>query len=184
MIETEAGHLLRLVDQIALALKVDARTLEYRRTRQRLAPLVQRAVEDVDTARHELTVRTDDRRHGHRRWALVQRSDPSGSRQRGPLLAGRLRDPIELREGDGRAVVEIEDRGPGVPAEQRDAVFERFARWRPKGYEDRAGSGLGLFICRAIVGEQGGDASLDAGPNGGTILRVRLPSEEPDEETG
>lgn len=174
MIESEAGRLLRLVDQIALALKVDAGTLEARRTRQRLAPLVQRSVDDVDTERHVLSVRTDDDVVAtvDGRWfseAIRQgidnavRFSPDGS-----AIA------IVLREEGGQAVVEIEDQGPGVPQEQRDAVFERFARWRPKGYEDRSGSGLGLFICRAIVREHGGEATLEAGPNGGTILRVRL----------
>ena len=56
-------------------------------------------------------------------------------------------------------------------------VFQRFARWRPPGYEDRPGSGLGLFICRGIAREHGGDASLLDGTDGGTILRIELPLE-------
>ena len=167
-----------------MALKVDARTLDVRRAVQRLAPLVQRAADDVDTERHDLTMQMGDEvvASVDGRWfaeAVRQgidnavRFSPDGSAI-----------TIILREEDGGAVVEIEDHGPGVPQEQREAVFERFARWRPKGYEDRSGSGLGLFICRALVREHGGDASLDAGPNGGTILRVRLPSAEPGDRPG
>ena len=49
--------------------------------------------------------------------------------------------------------------------------------WRPPGYEDRPGTGLGLFICRAIARAHGGDASIADGPAGGTMLLVRLPVE-------
>ena len=61
--------------------------------------------------------------------------------------------PISVRltsEGD-HAVIHVIDRGPGIPESERDGVFERFAGWRPIGYEDRPGTGLGLFICRAIA---------------------------------
>ena len=59
----------------------------------------------------------------------------------------------------------------------RERVFEKFCRWRPVGYEDRPGSGLGLFIVRSIAREHGGDATVVAGPEGGTILQIRLPLE-------
>jgi two-component system, OmpR family, sensor histidine kinase ChvG len=80
------------------------------------------------------------------------------------------------REGDD-ALIQVEDRGPGIPTEQREAVFDRFASWRPAGYEDRPGAGLGLFIARAIVRGHDGDASIEAAPAGGTMLTVRLPAE-------
>ena len=76
---------------------------------------------------------------------------------------------------DEDAEIRIQDSGPGIPAEEREEVFQKFARWRPAGYEDTPGSGLGLYICRSIVRELGGDAILGSGAAGGTILRIRLP---------
>ena len=178
LIRSEAARLLRLVDQIALALKVDARTLDYSFTTQPLQTVVRRAVDDADTGEHPLVVETDD--------AVLVSADPRWLTQaigQGVDNAARFSPaeaPIRVTlRADGRqAVVEVVDQGPGIPADKREDVFARFSRWRPHGYEDRTGSGLGLFLCRSIVREHGGDASLDATPNGGTILRVRLPTEE------
>ena len=64
-------------------------------------------------------------------------------------------------------MIEIEDRGPGIPDDMRERVFEKFCRWRPVGYEDRPGSGLGLFIVRSIAREHGGDATTVAGSRRG-----------------
>ena len=80
-----------------------------------------------------------------------------------------------LLDDGSDAVIQIADAGPGVPPEVRDEVFEKFARWRPPGYEDRPGSGLGLFITRSIARELGGDAVLGSAASGGTILRIRIP---------
>jgi signal transduction histidine kinase len=46
------------------------------------------------------------------------------------------------------------------------------------GYEDRPGSGLGLFIVRSIAREHGGDAAVVPAAEGGTILQIRLPLED------
>ena len=84
---------------------------------------------------------------------------------------------VRLTSEDDHALIHVVDRGPGIPDGERDGVFERFAGWRPTGYEDRPGTGLGLFICRAIVEEHGGEASIVDGPTEGTMLVVRLPLE-------
>jgi signal transduction histidine kinase len=78
----------------------------------------------------------------------------------------------------GLVVLDIIDRGPGIPAEQRERLFEKFVRWRPSGYEDRTGTGLGLFITRGILDVHDGTAELIDGPGGGTMLRLRIPAEE------
>jgi signal transduction histidine kinase len=78
------------------------------------------------------------------------------------------------REGDD-AVLEVADRGPGVPAELRDRVFERFARG--SGDATRAGgSGLGLAIVRAVADAHGGRVELLDAPGGGSRFVVSLPA--------
>lgn len=69
-------------------------------------------------------------------------------------------------------VVEVADNGPGVPAEERERVFEPFLTTKDVG----EGSGLGLFVCRNIVNGWGGTVSVDERPGGGARFRVVLPA--------
>jgi DNA-binding NarL/FixJ family response regulator len=55
----------------------------------------------------------------------------------------------------------VEDRGPGIPADRREAVFEPFLRGDGDGKPPREGAGLGLAICRRLVGLMGGSLWLD-----------------------
>jgi two-component system heavy metal sensor histidine kinase CusS len=64
----------------------------------------------------------------------------------------------------------VEDEGPGLTADQRERMFERFVRVAHPGKE-YAGSGLGLAICRSIVNLHGGQISASPGA-GGRGLRV------------
>lgn len=74
---------------------------------------------------------------------------------------------------DGRARVGVADSGPGVPAEQRDLIWERGRR----GSSDTAGSaGLGLAIVREIVAAHGGRAYLDTQQAPGARFVIELPS--------
>jgi signal transduction histidine kinase len=76
------------------------------------------------------------------------------------------------RDGD-RARVEVADTGPGIPAEERERVFDRFYRGRnaPAG-----GSGLGLAIVRQVATLHGGEIELDEGPSGGLTVSARFPA--------
>jgi signal transduction histidine kinase len=87
--------------------------------------------------------------------------------------------PIEVsaRRDGATGVIEVSDEGPGIPADMRERVFEKFPNWRPDGYVDQPGTGLGLFICRGIVAEHDGEIGVVDGPGGGTMLRVRIPVE-------
>ena len=78
---------------------------------------------------------------------------------------------IEVTVADGR--VTVRDHGPGVPAEDRERVFDRFARGRDA--ERVAGSGLGLAIVRAVATDHGGRARLEEAPGGGTLAILELP---------
>ena len=65
-------------------------------------------------------------------------------------LAARRADHAAFHACDGVWRVSVEDEGPGLTAEQRERIFERFVRFTSPGAEDK-GSGLGLAICRSIV---------------------------------
>jgi signal transduction histidine kinase len=84
-------------------------------------------------------------------------------------------EPIKvLVERAGRfARVEVRDRGPGVPADERQLVFDPFERGR-LGQSTRAGSGLGLFVARRVLEAHGGTISLRP-TRSGAAFRLELP---------
>jgi two-component system OmpR family sensor kinase len=83
--------------------------------------------------------------------------------------------PVTVRtyRDANHAIVEIEDSGSGIPADERERVFDRF--YRREGAEE-GGSGLGLAIVRRIAERHGGTAELSAASNGrGLTARIRIP---------
>jgi two-component system OmpR family sensor kinase len=68
----------------------------------------------------------------------------------------------------------VEDAGPGIPAEDRERVFDRFYRVDKARSRDRGGSGLGLSVAGALVRAHGGTIELRGEP-GATVFTVRLP---------
>lgn len=84
-----------------------------------------------------------------------------------------------LYTAEQSAVIEVEDNGPGVPAEYRDAVFDRFRQVSAEGGQPPAGTGLGLSIVKDLVESHGGAVTVSEAPGGGALFRVRLPLELP-----
>jgi signal transduction histidine kinase len=76
---------------------------------------------------------------------------------------------VTVAAAEGGVELRVEDRGPGLPPQVRDRLFEPFV-----GTKD-AGMGLGLSICRRIVESHGGEIAAEDRPGGGTAFVVRLP---------
>jgi two-component system sensor histidine kinase KdpD len=79
---------------------------------------------------------------------------------------------------NGAVVVEVADRGPGIPPGEEDAVFEKFYR-ADHGSSPGSGSGLGLTICRGIVSAHGGRIWAERGMGQGASFRFTLPLQGP-----
>jgi two-component system sensor histidine kinase KdpD len=79
---------------------------------------------------------------------------------------------IEGRAEGGEVVVEVADRGPGIPSADQPRVFEKFYRG-PNTVVP--GAGLGLAICRGIVEAHGGRIGVESRAGGGATFRVALP---------
>ena len=77
---------------------------------------------------------------------------------------------------DGRVVLRVTDDGPGIPAADRERVFERFARLDDARGRDAGGSGLGLPIAVELVARAGGTITLTDAPGGGLRAEVTLPA--------
>jgi signal transduction histidine kinase len=81
---------------------------------------------------------------------------------------------------DGQAVLEVADDGPGIPAADRDRVFDRFVRLDTARQRSRGGAGLGLAIVREIVSAHGGRIEVVDAPEGGSGFHIVFPSLIPD----
>jgi len=83
---------------------------------------------------------------------------------------------LEVHTEGGHAVLTVADDGPGIPADERERVFERFARLDDARDRDAGGTGLGLAIVRELVRRAGGSISLQDNPTGtGIVAVVHLP---------
>ncbi len=82
---------------------------------------------------------------------------------------------IALERRGSQAWVQVTDRGPGIPDEFRERIFQRFAQADSSNTRRQGGTGLGLSISRAIVERHGGQIGFEAAPGGGTSFFVTLP---------
>ena len=112
--------------------------------------------------------------------ALTVQGDPAALRRALANLIGnavkyggvaRVRNGVE----DGRALVLVEDDGPGLPADDLESVFEPFARGERSRNRETGGAGLGLTVARQVARALGGDVVLIPRSEGGLAARLTLP---------
>ncbi|MEU9961649.1 HAMP domain-containing sensor histidine kinase [Streptomyces sp. NPDC050982] len=120
----------------------------------------------------------------------------SGSRGQLTRVLGNLLDnaqrhtrtsvALTVRRSGQWAVVGVADDGAGVPAAERERVFERFVRLDEARTRDDGGAGLGLAIARDVAVRHGGSLTVRDAPTGGALFELRLPlaqSARPDRST-
>ena len=112
--------------------------------------------------------------------ALTVQGDPAALRRALANLIGnavKYGGVARVRTGgeDGRALVLIEDDGPGLPADDLESVFEPFARGERSRNRETGGAGLGLTVARQVARAHGGDVVLIPRAEGGLIARLTLP---------
>jgi signal transduction histidine kinase len=71
--------------------------------------------------------------------------------------------------------IEIADDGPGIPAQERERVFDRFVRLDASRERGSGTSGLGLALAKEIVVAHGGSITIADAPGGGALVRIVLP---------
>jgi signal transduction histidine kinase len=181
LIEQESRKLLVTVDQASLGMKVDARTLSFVTNPTNLALVVRDVLDSFDAGEHQLTFTAPDpavTTTVDRKWlAEALRQLVVNAATFSPP-----RSPIKIvvrRANQATGTIDVIDEGPGVPLDKRETVFEKFAAYRPPGYEEAAGTGLGLFIARGIARAHGGDVRFADRPREGTMLSIELPIEGP-----
>ena len=92
--------------------------------------------------------------------------------------AARHADNVVVRgtHAGGLLTITVDDDGPGIPFEEREAVFKPFYRLAEARDIDQSGTGLGLPIARDIARNHGGDIALSESPLGGLRVTVTVPA--------
>lgn len=110
-------------------------------------------------------------------WVFIERPRRVLSREQ--LLDAALRYAgqalITLEDHREELLIRVIDHGPGIAAEQREAVFEPFFRLEGSRNRNSGGVGLGMTIAREAAERLGGQLSLEENPKGGLAAIIRLP---------
>ncbi|MEU0594521.1 MULTISPECIES: sensor histidine kinase [Streptomyces] len=179
-LRAEAARMGVLLDDLLLLARLDADEVEapLRWEETDLTELVRQAAESFRAARpgHPLTVTSGPA-------SVRLRLDPQRIRQvlDNLLTNAAVHTPpgtrvcVTVSAAPGTARVSVADTGPGVPAADRDRVFDRFYRVDKARSRDRGGSGLGLSVAASLVRAHGGTIELGDAP-GATVFTVTLPA--------
>jgi len=81
---------------------------------------------------------------------------------------------VKMHVDEGFLLIDVSDRGPGIPEDERARVFDMFYSVA-RGDRSARGTGLGLAICRGMIGAHGGSVVAMPGDGTGTIIRISLP---------
>ena len=165
----------RLVDDLLLVSRLGELTVETRA--RSLRSLLQEAADRVAPRRDapavqvdgdDATVEVDAGRIDQVLANLIANAGAAGART--------VR--LDARVQEGEAVVRVSDDGPGIPADLREAVFDRLVRLQPSRSAASGGAGLGLPIARGLLVAHGGSLRCEE-PQGddlpGAVLVLRLP---------
>ena len=176
-IESEGARMARLVDELLLLARLD-QSQGVERAPVDLVPLVRDATEDfrvVDPDR-PLTATFAD--------SAVILGDALRLRQVIDNLLANVRTHtpanaavrVEVTTTPASASIVVADTGPGITAEDRERLFERFWRADPARTRSRGGSGLGLAIVASLVEAQGETIDVQSEPGAGATFTVTFPS--------
>jgi len=150
----ELARVNRIIDELLFLSRADARAVSVDMKEQEPAAFLQAFAQDASAlAEH----------HG-RHFSYTHEGDGAvafGEQRMRQVLLNLLSNAVSASPPDGRITlrselladvwrITVDDEGPGLDAEQRSRIFERFVRFNHAGSDDK-GSGLGLAICRSIV---------------------------------
>jgi signal transduction histidine kinase len=81
---------------------------------------------------------------------------------------------LSLAQKNGQITIQVADNGFGISAEDRGKIFERFYRVGNENTRQTKGTGLGLYIVQSIVQKHGGQISVHANQEKGTVFEISL----------
>ena len=176
----EVDRMSRIVNNLLTLARVDEGRLELLTTQVDLADAVETAVRSLRplAAAKGLRLKVDGEHYE------VQ-ADPQRLHQ---ALTNFIENAIKFSAAggevrvsawrqNGEAGVTVQDTGPGIPADAREQVFDRFYRADPARGREGSGSGLGLSICREVADAHGGRVWVESEEGKGSSFSLALPTE-------
>jgi two-component system sensor histidine kinase ChvG len=184
IVREDVARLDRLISDISEAARTDAELARARFERVDLGPLIEQLVHSWETRREAGDARLAFARP-RKNSAVVMGKPDRLARAINAIIdnavsfspAGGLVEIAVARVGD-EVRIRIDDEGPGVPHDAREAIFNRFHSVRPEGENFGRHSGLGLAIAQAIVNGHDGEIDVqdrDDAPSGARFI-IRLPA--------
>jgi two-component system phosphate regulon sensor histidine kinase PhoR len=181
-IENESRGLSRLINNILDFSRIESGHLEGHFTEECLEPLLERAAERLRLRFRALPMELEMHLPATPLPAL--RIDAEAfSRALSNVLENAVKYSGErpwirlgLEGRPGEVVVSVADRGPGIPRDQQEKIFERFHRVGNGLEHDVKGCGLGLSIVRHVMEAHGGRVEVESEPGTGSTFRLVLPS--------
>lgn len=176
----ESARIQHLVDDLLLLARVDEQTLQVRKRPVDLDDIV---FAEAARLRSQTDLRIDTRRVSAGRIVGDEASLRRAVRNLADNAARHATATVAFTLTHHDTVVElaVDDDGPGVPAEERQRVFERFVRLDGARSRDDGGTGLGLAIVAEVVTGHGGSVETTDSALGGArfLLRFSSPEEDP-----
>jgi two-component system phosphate regulon sensor histidine kinase PhoR len=180
IIERQAGRLTLLIDDLLLLARLDSGRVELQLVAVPLRDAAREALDDAALVAQARGVTLESEVAED----VVAQADPARLRQVLTNLidnaikygreAGRVSVGGRLLER-GRVELTVRDDGPGIPAEARARIFERFYRVDKARAREQGGTGLGLAIVKNVVQAHGGDIRVESAPGQGTAFIITLP---------
>jgi signal transduction histidine kinase len=185
VISDRAGHLARLVEDLLLASRISESggRAKVEMGSDDLVRLLHRSTGDFGEDSARITVEAPETP------VLVQCDPVRVTQVLGNLVGNALKysatgSPVvaRLKVVDGAAVVEVEDHGRGIPADQLEKVFDKFHRVEDPLVMTTGGTGLGLYIARQLTHAMGGELSCRSTLGVGSVfsLSLRVAEKAPD----
>jgi signal transduction histidine kinase len=176
IIDAQSERLARLVNDLLVVSRIEARRLELQVREVEVAPFLSRVASFFDGGASRIEVRLPDH-------SITSRFDPDRVEQ---VLHNLLENAVKFSPPDRSVVLgadepggvlefTVVDRGAGIPAEELSRIFERFHQVGDPMTREQDGVGLGLYISKRIVDEMGGEIRVSSQMGEGTTFRVRLP---------
>ncbi|WP_442483052.1 ATP-binding protein [Aeoliella sp. SH292] len=185
MVDRQARHMVRLVDDLLDVSRITRGKLELRKCQVSIAEIVQNAVEEtrptIEQAQHELTIDVPDER-------VIVHADPNRLTQ---VLSNLLDNAAKYTPPGGRirlsaavcdeeVTIEVADNGRGIPSDKLESIFEMFMQVRSTIEGGHVGLGIGLTLVKQLIDMHGGTIEVHSeGIGQGSRFCVRLPAITP-----
>ncbi len=184
IIDKHANRLALLIDDLLLLSTLDSGGLRLNRQPLPFKTTVQEAIDDLRARAQARDVGLETMIPA----SLIVLADNDRMRQ---VLSNLLDNAIKYGKSggktsvegrilhDGRLEIAVVDDGPGIPADARERIFERFYRVDKARSREQGGTGLGLAIVKHVVQAHGGEVRVESERGGGSRFVINLPASQP-----